>query len=150
MASRYQDASALAFTVGDAETAVSSLVVTAVSSDQDLVPDGNLVVGGADAARTITATPVGDSSGVATVTVTVDDGVVELDAVVAHCGIDKVGKGVIAYEPVWAIGTGKTATPQQAQKPCVSCQPRMALPVAASSASRGVSHVMTRRSSLNA
>ena len=63
-----------ALLLGLTETAVASLVVTAVSSDQDLVPDGNLVVGGADAARTITATPVGDSSGVATITVTVDDG----------------------------------------------------------------------------
>jgi triosephosphate isomerase len=40
----------------------------------------------------------------------------QIDAVVAHCGIDKVGEGVIAYEPVWAIGTGKTATPEQAQE----------------------------------
>jgi triosephosphate isomerase len=40
----------------------------------------------------------------------------QLDAVVAHVGIDKVGEGVIAYEPVWAIGTGKTATPAQAQE----------------------------------
>ncbi|MCB1802599.1 MAG: triose-phosphate isomerase [Gammaproteobacteria bacterium] len=40
----------------------------------------------------------------------------QLDAVIAHCGIDKVGEGVIAYEPVWAIGTGKTATPDQAQE----------------------------------
>jgi triosephosphate isomerase len=40
----------------------------------------------------------------------------QLDAVVAHCGIDTVGEGVIAYEPVWAIGTGKTATPEQAQQ----------------------------------
>lgn len=40
----------------------------------------------------------------------------QLDAVVAHCGIDTVGEGVVAYEPVWAIGTGKTATPDQAQE----------------------------------
>ncbi|MGB5201884.1 MAG: triose-phosphate isomerase [Sedimenticolaceae bacterium] len=40
----------------------------------------------------------------------------QLDAVIEHCGIDTVGEGVVAYEPVWAIGTGKTATPEQAQE----------------------------------
>ena len=30
-------------------------------------------------------------------------------------GIDNINEIVIAYEPVWAIGTGKTATPEQAQ-----------------------------------
>jgi triosephosphate isomerase len=39
----------------------------------------------------------------------------QLDAVIARCGVEGLGRGVIAYEPVWAIGTGKTATPQQAQ-----------------------------------
>ena len=33
---------------------------------------------------------------------------------------EKIRKVVIAYEPIWAIGTGKTATPQQAQEVCES------------------------------
>jgi triosephosphate isomerase len=39
----------------------------------------------------------------------------QLDSVVRRCGIGAVARGVVAYEPVWAIGTGRTATPQQAQ-----------------------------------
>ena len=31
---------------------------------------------------------------------------------------DQVKKLVIAYEPIWAIGTGKTATTEQAQEVC--------------------------------
>jgi len=40
----------------------------------------------------------------------------ELDAALAGLKPDQVEKVVIAYEPVWAIGTGKTATPEDAQE----------------------------------
>lgn len=40
----------------------------------------------------------------------------QLDAVIASTGINAFARAVIAYEPVWAIGTGKTASPEQAQE----------------------------------
>ena len=39
----------------------------------------------------------------------------QLDAVLELCGAGALEHGVIAYEPVWAIGTGRNATPEQAQ-----------------------------------
>jgi len=39
----------------------------------------------------------------------------QLDAVLNRCGINGFKQAVVAYEPVWAIGTGKTASPEQAQ-----------------------------------
>lgn len=39
----------------------------------------------------------------------------QLDAVVKACGIAAFANAVVAYEPVWAIGTGRTATSEQAQ-----------------------------------
>ncbi len=40
----------------------------------------------------------------------------QLEAVIAKVGVAALNDSVLAYEPVWAIGTGKTATPEQAQQ----------------------------------
>ncbi|EQM66411.1 triosephosphate isomerase [Aquipseudomonas alcaligenes OT 69] len=40
----------------------------------------------------------------------------QLGSVIEELGVGAFAKAVIAYEPVWAIGTGLTATPQQAQE----------------------------------
>jgi len=39
----------------------------------------------------------------------------QLRAVLERNGVQSLAHAVVAYEPVWAIGTGKTASPQQAQ-----------------------------------
>lgn len=40
----------------------------------------------------------------------------QVQVVIKRCGIAAFNTAVIAYEPVWAIGTGRTASPEQAQE----------------------------------
>ena len=40
----------------------------------------------------------------------------QVDALLAKCGVAELDGGIVAYEPVWAIGTGRTATSAQAQE----------------------------------
>lgn len=49
----------------------------------------------------------------------------QLDAF-AETLLKNIGFGVIAYEPVWAIGTGKVATPEQAQEVHAALRKRLA------------------------
>jgi triosephosphate isomerase len=50
----------------------------------------------------------------------------QLDAALGGLTAEQVEKVVVAYEPVWAIGTGKTATPQDAQEVIGAIRSRIA------------------------
>ena len=49
----------------------------------------------------------------------------QVDAVLAGLPAEQVGSLVIAYEPVWAIGTGEVATPEDAQEVCGAIRVRV-------------------------
>ena len=65
----------LAFVINDPDTALSNLVLTASSSNTNLVFTNNIVFGGSGTNRTVTVTPNAGQSGLATITITVSDGV---------------------------------------------------------------------------
>ncbi|MGW4464217.1 triose-phosphate isomerase [Micromonospora sp. NPDC004704] len=50
----------------------------------------------------------------------------QLDAALRGLTPEQVAQVVVAYEPVWAIGTGKTATPENAQEVCGAVRERIA------------------------
>ncbi|WP_329102143.1 triose-phosphate isomerase [Micromonospora sp. NBC_01699] len=49
----------------------------------------------------------------------------QLDAALSGLTPEQVAQVVVAYEPVWAIGTGKTATPENAQEVCGAVRQRI-------------------------
>jgi triosephosphate isomerase len=49
----------------------------------------------------------------------------QLDGALNGLSADQVGSLVVAYEPVWAIGTGEVATPQDAQEVCGAIRSRI-------------------------
>lgn len=75
-----QPTAALAFTVGDVETATTALTVSGTSSNTALIPNANIIFGGSGANRTVTITPASNQSGVATITLIVDDGTTTSDS----------------------------------------------------------------------
>jgi hypothetical protein len=63
----------IAFTIGDADASVASLVVSASSNNETLVPNANIALGGTGTQRTAVITPASDQFGSATITITVED-----------------------------------------------------------------------------
>ncbi|MEM7405851.1 MAG: DUF4347 domain-containing protein [Pseudomonadota bacterium] len=66
---------ALPFTLGDPETLPPGLTLTVTSSNQTLVPAGNITISGTGANRTISVSPTAGLDGVTTITLTLSDGV---------------------------------------------------------------------------
>src|ERR1035437_1431181 len=64
----------ITFTVGDLETPVASLTLSAASANTTLMPNANIVFGGGGSNRTVTVTPAAGQIGVVPITVTVSDG----------------------------------------------------------------------------
>jgi DNA-binding beta-propeller fold protein YncE len=69
----------IAFTVGDIDSPVNDLIVTATSSDQAIVPNANIVGGGSGANRTLTITPAANAHGDVIITVRTSDGAAHID-----------------------------------------------------------------------
>ncbi|MFO1502083.1 MAG: tandem-95 repeat protein [Verrucomicrobiota bacterium] len=63
-----------AFTVGDIDSPVGSLTLSAETTNPSLIPVSGVSFGGTDASRTVTVTPAFNQSGTATITVIVSDG----------------------------------------------------------------------------
>lgn len=81
--------------------------------------DNEAVVGKFDSAQAIGITPilcVGETLEDRENGQTAEVVLTQLRAIIESLGISALTRAVIAYEPVWAIGTGKTASPEQAQE----------------------------------
>jgi hypothetical protein len=70
----------ISFTVGDIDNLAGSLTVSGVSSNQTLVPNGNVTFGGSGSNRTVTVTPAANQNGTTLITVTVNDGTLSTNA----------------------------------------------------------------------
>jgi hypothetical protein len=65
---------AIPFTISDQDTPITNLTVSASSSDQTIVTNAGIVLGGSGGNRTVTVTPLASQAGTVTITLTVSDG----------------------------------------------------------------------------
>src|SRR5882724_7850964 len=70
-----QTTAAIGFTIGDVQTSAGNLILSAISFNATLVPNGNIVFAGSGANRTVKITPAANQTGTAQITIFVSDGV---------------------------------------------------------------------------
>ena len=102
------------FTVGDAESDPSTLTVTGTSSDQTIVTNANITIGGSGASRTISLVPQSGITSVVTctITVTVSDGIAQTPTAFTLTVVPPPTVYLATLQPipgVTSLGTG-TAT----------------------------------------
>lgn len=113
------------FTIGDTETSANGLTVTASSGNQTLLPDGSIQIAGTGAQRTLSLSPSPGQSGLATITVTVSDGIsISSDTFVLTVNpllgllrsdnFDRPDAPLIQFDGLWLSngGTGGTSIQQ--------------------------------------
>ncbi len=75
------------FAIGDAESAVDTLGLSATSSDQTIIPNAAIAIGGSGASRTVSVTPAAGQTGNAIITIRVSDGLAStIDTFVVSVG----------------------------------------------------------------
>ncbi len=75
MVSEGQTVGPLSFTIGSTSASIGSLVVSATSTNNTLVPTADISIGGSGSNRTVTVTPTNDTGGTATIILAVKDGI---------------------------------------------------------------------------
>jgi hypothetical protein len=109
----------LAFTIGDPDTALGSLTLSATSSATSLVPNNNIVFGGSNSNRTVTVTPLANQTGTATISIILGDGLayvtntfnVTVDAppVLSSIGSVTIAPNAVAGPLAFTIGDPDTS-----------------------------------------
>lgn len=86
---------AIAFTIADQGTVATSLTVTKASSNLEVVPTANVVLGGSGTDRLVTVTPVAGKTGTAVITLTVKDAqnLTATEEFTVYVGVPKPGGG---------------------------------------------------------
>jgi subtilisin family serine protease/predicted enzyme related to lactoylglutathione lyase len=106
------------YLVNDAESPAGALRVAAISDNPDFLPNDRLVVTANGGERTLTATPLSDKEGIATITVTVTDG----GGVKTSTNFSLTAKVDLPYVPGEIIVTYKTGVTPSALFPMPSSQ----------------------------